>query len=326
MKRIASIMTFAALSIATLVPSTAVFADRPGQLSNGTSNYEVKNVTKNGSYSQSASVACNETVKYSVLLANSDYGLLKNVTVKADLASGNISASATNTANATTTVAGKVAVTVTGGGTLTYLSGTTVRTTSDGKTSTNLPDGLVSGGVNAGDLNGSTQTFVQFQAKLTCETPPVKISVCELATKKIITIDEKNFDAAKHSKDLEKCKEVPPVKIQVCELSTKKIITIDEKDFVTSKHSKNLNDCKVVVPGKIQVCEISTKTLITINENEFDAAKHTKNLNDCAKVLATEAPTVLPSTGPESMLVQILGASSLTGAITAYVRSRKLLG
>lgn len=36
-----------------------------------------------------------------------------------------------------------------------------------------------------------------------------------------------------------------PVKeIKVCELDTKKIITIDEKDFDRSKHSTNLDDCK----------------------------------------------------------------------------------
>ncbi len=50
-------------------------------------------------------------------------------------------------------------------------------------------------------------------------------------------------------------KECQPVKIKVCELSTKKIITIDEKDFDSSKHSKNYADCKennpkCPIPGK----------------------------------------------------------------------------
>jgi len=43
-------------------------------------------------------------------------------------------------------------------------------------------------------------------------TPPVgDINVCELATKNIITIKETAFDASKHSKNLDDCKEVPPV-------------------------------------------------------------------------------------------------------------------
>ena len=44
-----------------------------------------------------------------------------------------------------------------------------------------------------------------------------------------------------------------PNTIQVCELATKKIITIKETDFDASKHSKNLEDCKeemCPIPGK----------------------------------------------------------------------------
>lgn len=40
----------------------------------------------------------------------------------------------------------------------------------------------------------------------------------------------------------------PPVLVQVCDLNSKQIITIDEKDFDSSKHSKNLDDCKTVPP------------------------------------------------------------------------------
>jgi hypothetical protein len=244
MKRFASLLALLALPIIALVPSAQVFADSPGQLSNAATNYEVKNVTKNGSYSQSASAACGETVKYSVLLANSDYGLLKNLTVKADIASGNISASATNAASATTSVSGKVTVTVTGGGTLSYIPGSTVRITSDGKTTTNLPDGIVSGGVNAGELNGSTQTFVQFQAKVNCVVPPKDISVCRLSDKTIVTIKENEFDSSKYSKDLNDCKTVEENKLKVCRLSDKTIVTIKESEFDNKKYSKDLNDCK----------------------------------------------------------------------------------
>lgn len=244
MKRFASLLALLALPIIALVPSAQVFADSPGQLSNGATNYEVKNVTKNGSYSQSTSAACGETVKYSVLLANSDYGLLKNLTVKADLGSGTISASATNAAGATTSVSGKVTVSLPAGGTLAYVNGSTVRITSDGKTTTNLPDGIVSGGVNAGELNGSTQTFVQFQAKVNCVVPPKDITVCRLSDKTIVTIKENEFDSSKYSKDLNDCKAVEEGKIKVCRLNDKTIVTIKESEFDSKKYSKDLNDCK----------------------------------------------------------------------------------
>jgi len=148
-----------------------VFADSPGQLSNSPDNYKVRNVTQNGEYGPSASAACNETVKYSVILANSDFGLLRDLTVKANLASGAISASAVNTVGDTTSVSGSV--TVNHPGTLKYVAGSTVRITSDGQTRTPQGDGVVTAaGENVGELNGSTQTFVQFEAKVECPTTP----------------------------------------------------------------------------------------------------------------------------------------------------------
>lgn len=44
----------------------------------------------------------------------------------------------------------------------------------------------------------------------TCEAPK-QIKVCELATKKTVTINEKDFDAKKYSKDLKACEVTPPV-------------------------------------------------------------------------------------------------------------------
>ena len=120
------------------------------------------------------------------------------------------------------------------------------------------------------------------------EELPKDIKVCELATKKIITIKESDFDSSKHSKNLDDCKEVEVKKIKVCELETKKIITIKKSDFDSSKHSKNLDDCKEVEVKKIKVCELDTKKIITIKETDFDATKHSKNLDDCKEVEVKE--------------------------------------
>ncbi len=288
MKRLASLIAFLALPIVALVPSAQVFADSPGQLSNAATNYEIRNVTTNGKFGQTASATCGETVKYSVLLANSDFGLLKNLTVKADLTNGNISASATNAANAITSVSGKVTVSVTGGGTLAYIPGSTVRITSDGKTTTNLSDGITSGGVNAGELNGSTQTFVQFQAKVNCPTPPEdkEIQVCRLSDKKYpVTIKESEFDEKKYSKDPNDCKEEPK----------------DEK---------------------MKVCRLKDKEIVWIKESEFDKSKYSKDFNDCAK---EETPSEIPSTGPAGIIGSLVGASALGYGAYAYAASRKAL-
>ena len=169
MKKLA--LFVAAIAAIPALLGASVFADSPGQLSNGTNNYKVRNVTKNGEYSQSIAATCGETVKYSITLSNSDFGLLKDLTVKANIASGAISASATNASNETTSVSGNAKVNL-DKGTLAYIPGSTVRITSDGKTSTPQADGITAGGVNVGNLNGSTAIFVQFQAKVECRTTP----------------------------------------------------------------------------------------------------------------------------------------------------------
>ena len=114
-----------------------------------------------------------------------------------------------------------------------------------------------------------------------------------------------------------------PKKITVCELSTKKIITIYEKDFDASKHSKNLDDCKEVPPVKIEVCELATKTIVTINESDFDASKHSKDLSKCEETPVT--PPELPQTGTGENIVAILGLGALIASIGYYAASRRAL-
>lgn len=288
MKKLA--LFIASLAVAPSLAFTApVFADSPGQLSNSPDFYKIKNETKGTAYGSSTTATCGDVVKYSVMIANSEFGMLSNVMVKTTL-SGNTTVSATNAANQPTSVSGNVSVNVDKGN-LVYVPGSTKNLKSDGSFIKTLADGITTSGVNKGSLTGSTAEFVQFQAKVECDAPVVK-------------------------------------KIQVCELATKNIITIREDQFDASKHSRNLNDCKEVVPGKIQVCELATKKVITINENAFDSAKHSKNLNDCAEVLGTTTPpTVIASTGPASAIATMFGLSSLTAGIGyAIQRRRNILG
>jgi LPXTG-motif cell wall-anchored protein len=143
--------------------------------------------------------------------------------------------------------------------------------------------------------------------------------VCELSTKKIITINEKDFDASKYSKNLDDCKEIVK-NIKVCELATKKIVTIDEKNFDASKYSKDLKDCEEVVKT-IKVCELSTKKIITINEKDFDASKYSNDLSKCETV----TPPELPKTGMGENVVAIVGLGALIASAAYYIASRRAL-
>lgn len=162
----------AAVAVApSLAFSAPVFADSPGQLASGPDLYQVRNVTKNTGYSSAVDATCGDVVKYSIKLANSEFGQLENVTVKAPL-SGTMTATATNAANQTTSVSGSVTVN-TGKGNLSYVAGSTVNLNVSGGHIKNLADGITTTGVNKGSLKGSTREFVQFQAKVVCETTPV---------------------------------------------------------------------------------------------------------------------------------------------------------
>ncbi|MGO3701876.1 MAG: hypothetical protein ACTJG2_01635 [Candidatus Saccharimonadales bacterium] len=199
------------------------------------------------------------------------------------------------------------------------------------------------GGLAFKDRSSSLKTIVVLDAKgnfkyaiiLACGNPiyakpvpppkpePKDIQVCDLESKKIITIKEDEYDQKKHSKNLRDCQEK---KLQVCELESKKIITIKESEYDSSKHSKNLKDCE---SKQIEVCELATKNWMTIDERDYDATKHSKNKADCE----TPAPTPveptppalveLPKTGAADVLGATFGLSSIALATYYYYLSRR---
>lgn len=167
---------------------------------------------------------------------------------------------------------------------------------------------------------------------------PKDIQVCDLTSKKIITIKEDQFDQSKHSTNLKDCEEK---NIQVCVLATKKYpVTINEDEFDTKKHSTNPEDCKEAPkPKEIKVCDIKTKTWITISENLYDAKRHSTNQADCevkpvpvpekpaptppAPKPAAPTPVELPKTGAADVFGAAIGVTSMGLAAYYYAVSRR---
>jgi uncharacterized repeat protein (TIGR01451 family) len=164
----------AALAVVpVLAISGTALAGSPGQLAQGTSVYQVKNLTQKGSYAKTISATCNEEVQYSMELANTGNADLHNVTLTATLPSnGGVSA-----ATATTDLGGNsgthdsVTVNLGSGQTQTLENGTTALFDDKGNAIKTLPDTITSG-VNVGTINGSTTEFVNFKAKVSCPTTP----------------------------------------------------------------------------------------------------------------------------------------------------------
>lgn len=285
MKKFVSLLALALMPILGVMAAAPVFADSPGNLAGG-DLYQVRNVTKNTGYSNSVAAACNETVKFSFKLSNTEYGMLYGVKVAANLAGGSATATATNSNDETVSASDTASVSV-AKGSLSYIAGSTQLYTVEGALIKNLPDGITDSGVTTGNLAGSTREFVQFQAKVNCPEVPTNITVCELATKNIITINEKDFDAAKHSKNLADCAAKPPVE------------------------------------GEIVVCEIATKKVVTIKESAYDSSKYTKDLSKCAATPVTV--TELPQTGSTGLLA-IIAVIATLGAGYLVTARKNLLG
>lgn len=163
------------------------------------------------------------------------------------------------------------------------------------------------------------------KATVYVKPPEVKmIWVCELKTNNIIKIKESDFDAAKHSKDLDKCKNNPkPDMIWVCVLETKEIIEIKRSAYDSTKHSRDLTDCREVVT-MVPVCDATTGKIISVKESE--AANYKPADDEACKghILTTKTEVKdLPSTGPaETFVSGLVGSSALGLGVTSYLRSR----
>ncbi len=95
---------------------------------------------------------------------------------------------------------------------LEYVSGSAKWQTNSGTVP--VSDSIVTTGASLGNINGCFQYsgYVTLQVKVKMDQPPVPpttITVCEIATRKLVTINESDFNSAKYTRDLSVCSETP---------------------------------------------------------------------------------------------------------------------
>ncbi|MNH49911.1 hypothetical protein D3C87_1250900 [compost metagenome] len=208
---------------------------------------------------------------------------------------------------------------------MTYKDGSTRFGTLKEPAGVKASDNITKGGINIGSYKQNGGTWVIFSATVAEND---KLPVCGpnklINTARATTDFGWKEDTANVTVD-KTC--VKPKDIKVCDLASKKIITIREDQFDAKKHSKNLKDCEVQ-PGKITVCELASKKIITIDENKFDASKHSKNLKDCETTPVTPptTPPELPKTGADDGVAAALALGALVASASYYIASRRLLG
>lgn len=218
MKKLLS-MAVAAVMVSAVALTNVYATYEFGQLGSG-DIYRVRNLSDNQSdFVVTANADLCETVQFKVRIHNAGPKTLEGVKVKATLTNGvrkdhssTVTISADNNrANAVAT--GTAGVNLSEAGSINYVNGSTELLDANGNKLSTMSDTILTSGVTVGKVGVSVNNkrFVQFKAKINCPAPEEKkITVCELDTKKVITIDESDFNAKKHSMDLNDC-DVTPV-------------------------------------------------------------------------------------------------------------------
>lgn len=142
--------------------------------------------------------------------------------------------------------------------------------------------------------------------KESCVAEVPKITVCNIVSRELESIEEDDFDEEIHSRDEADCE---PEEIEVCELATGKIVTIEEDDFDRTEYSRNVNNCRAPKqePEEIEVCELETGKIITIEEDDFDTEDHSLDVNNCPPLDNGVSGQSSQSGWFGSMLVRLIG-------------------
>ncbi len=78
-----------------------------------------------------------------------------------------------------------------------------------------------------------------------CMPKPITITVCNLKTNKIESINKNDYDDKTYSKNKDDCSK----QIEVCDLESGEVVTIDEKDYDPDAYSKDTENCTAADNG-----------------------------------------------------------------------------
>lgn len=208
-------------------------------------NFEItKQVAKSGetAYSESVAVTPGSKVDYKIKYKNTGTVQQDNVTIKDVLPAG-----------------------------VTYVPGSTYLSNSvtNNQWSKVDNDSIVAGGLNIGSYAPGAAAYLKFTATVASND---KLPACGMNTLVNKATANTQNGGKSDTANVTVNKTCQPGKISVCDLTTKKVITINESDFNSSKHSKNLADCSeyCTTPGKEHLPANSPECVTTLPETGID--------------------------------------------------------
>lgn len=173
----------------------------------------VSPVGKNA-FAKSISAKAGEQVEYKIQYKNTGTTQQNNVTIKDTLPKG-----------------------------VSYVAGTTYAATSTSNGQyTKVSDNVTTSGINLGSFAPNGNTYIKFTAKVTDMNSLEKCGLNTLVNKATAVTTNGSKDSTANVVVDKTCEG----KITVCDLTTKQTVTINEKDFDASKYSKNYEDCAEV--------------------------------------------------------------------------------
>ena len=151
-------------------------------------------------------------------------------------------------------------------------------------------------------------------ATITVPPPEPSLQVCELASKKVITIKQSQYDKNKHSKNLDDCKDAcannNPECIAVTESKTGKNLTSDVDAETTVARASDRIEYTLYIEnvGKLPVTRPVTEELADVLEYSKLTQTGGGTYDDTTKVLSWTSVTLQPGEKTSrSFVVQVLG-------------------
>ena len=170
-----------------------------------------------------------------------------------------------------------------------------------------VPSGVVqkltcpNGGIanRAGDGTFNEYYIAGALPTISCTIEVKKVTVCDLDTKQMVSVEEDKLEDGNYSQDEDDCKEENM--ISVCDTTRGRVVMIDEGEFDAERYSRNTNNCTSQnnnssngnngnggnSANTVTVCDTTTNQVVTIPQSQYSTPRYSTNMTSCQQTTTT---------------------------------------